>query len=621
MVIDLSDDDEPTQSQQPAKPEFEDGDEEIDPSHPYHDILRTLEIPLGAASLSLAFPNVPNSISSTSCPSLLKDHVVAAVACSDLSMRIVVIPLTPPPPEQIDASAIGVQILRVAGNGFHQDLLTAIALTFTGDLDDSREETGARKWSLLVASTSCTGRGLLLIHQIPINGNRLSADASDLLPVRREYVRASMMAARLTFNTSPFPDERHSTLLITVPEASCVKLYQVFKRQTHGRNRRGSVGTTDSVSSTRSNPNLSANSGKFLISLLPEYPLTDSFDLTHRRKSVLDAKWVLGGKAVVALLEDGEWGVWDLEAAGPAAPSNSNLIKGQSNTVGIVGGSFMRFAIKGSITTSATTSRPEKQITASKGLVTATPHTRKVQAQGLFSGSDQAAVSSQTRTGSICVSPLPESPLDESILINYGTQNLHIPSVLGYWKTSAWRKGSLSANTSSSLLPSLRLSDEPIKSISLLPTFTEREEPAFGSRQRANFMVSTSSRLVLFVGPLVDAPEERPVSRGQPITFNIGRTTTDQSLLQQGVLDVDGMDRILDTMESPAQSQVLSRSRSQNQAAFTSNRSSVNPKPNFGRSVAFDHEVDMDLTPVASPATSRQLQLSERKGTERRLFS
>jgi hypothetical protein len=620
-VIDLSDDDEPSQPQQAAKAEFEDGDEEIDPSHPYHDILRTLEVPLGAAGSLLAFPHVPDSVSSTSCPSLFKDYVVVAVACSDLSLRLVVIPLTPPPPEQIDASAIGVQIVRISGNGFHQDLLTAVALTCTGDLDDSSEESGACKWSLLVASTSCTGRGLLLIHQIPVNGNRLSTTASDLLPIRREYMRASMIAARVSFNTSPFPDERHSILLITLREASCVKLYRVFRQQTYGRNRRGSVGTTDSVSSSRSNPNLSANSGQFLISLLPEYPLTDNFDLTQRRKSVLDAKWVLGGKAVVALLEDGEWGVWDLEAAGPAAPSSSNLIKGQSNTVGIVGGSFVRFAIKSSIMSSTITSRTEKQTLASKGLVTATPHTRKIQTQRLLSGSDRTPSSSQTQTGSICVSVLPDSRADESILINYGTQNLHIPSILGYWKTSAWRKGSLSANASSTILPTLRLSDEPIKSISLLPSFTEKDKVAFGSRQQANFMVSTASRLILFVSPLVDDPEERPASRTQNVTFDIGRTTTDQSLLQQGVLDVDGMDRILEKMDSPAQPQILSRSRVPNQAAFALNDSSINPKPNFGRSVAFDREVDMDLTPVASPATSRQLQLSERKGTERRLFS
>lgn len=616
MVIDLSDDDEPSQPQSTAKAEFEEEQDEIDPSHPYHDILRTLDISFGAAALKLAFPHMPIDLSDTpTCPALLRDHLVVAVACADLTMRMVVFPLLPPAPDESDISAMAVQIMRLSGPGFHQDLLTAIALTYTGDLDDAAEEsTQSRKWSLLIASTSCTGSGLLLVHQIPVAGSRLKAAAEDLAPIRRQHLRTSLISATLAFNTSLFPNEGHSTLLITIPVASCVKVYQIFKQQTHSRSRRGSVATTDSTSTSRSGTGLDANNGKFLITLLPDFPISNSFDPAQRRKSVVDAQWVLGGRAIIALLENGEWGVWDLEAAGPAS-SNSNLIKGQSNTVGIVGGSWTRFSTRGSMPSPFVTSKPEKQSSASGGLVAATPHTRKAQAQGLFYASDQTSNLNQTQGGSIRVTSLPGSHNDESVVINYGTQNLYISSILGYWKTDSWRKGILSATTSTSLLPSLRLSGECIKSISILPDFSEQEDSLFGTRKQPNFMVSTSSRLILFVHPLVDGPEDHPTSLTQTAPLSMDKN--DQSLLQRGSLDVDGMDRILDTMNSPTQIKRFS----QNESAFASNRSAVSAKPNFGRSVAFAQDVDMDMTPVASPQTSRQLQLSSRKGTERRLFS
>ena len=619
MVIDLSDDDEPTTSQPvSSKAEFEQEEDQVDPLHPYHDILRTLDIPLGSASLRLALPQLPQDLSDTTAyPGLLHHRIIIAAACADLGIRLVVCPLLPPAPDVSDLSKAGVHITRLSPSS-HQDLITSIALTYTATTDDAIEDSeGSPRWSILVASTSCTGSGLLLVHQVPVKANRLSAESEHMVPIRRQHLRVPLISARLSFNSSMYPAERHSTLLITLPDASCVKVYQVFRQPTFNRGRRGSAGTTESASSTRSTPGLSANSGKWLITLLPEFSASAAIDPNQRRKSVLDAKWILGGRAIIALLEGGEWGVWDLEAAGPAsASSNQNLIKGQGNVSGITGGSWTKFAIKGSIPSSGNASKPAKAASvASTGLVPATPHTRKVQAQGLFEGaSEPTRQSDSARSGSISTTPSKETRNDEAVIINYGARNIYIPSLLSYWKSEASRKGSFSASSSSSLiLPSLRAIGESIKNVFLLPQFPKQQSALFGARAQPNFLASTSTRILLSVLPLVDTPEDLDASTELTRPLPLISKGTDQSLLQQGALDVDGMDRLLEGMDSPPQSRLLPAGKSIPKSAS---------KPNFGKSVGFARDVDMDDTPdLPSPKTTSKLQISKNKPMERRLFS
>ena len=622
MVIDLSDDDdEPTQSDAVTnRAAFEQEEDEVDPSHPYHDILRTIDIPLGSASLCLAEPHLPADLSDPSAsPGILRDYAVLAVGCADLSIRLVAFPLLPPAVGLSDPAKLGIQIIRLISPGSHQDLITSIALTYTAEIDDATGDTEdqSSKWSFLVASTSCTGSGLLLVHQIPVGGNRLSSEKEDMVPIRRQHLRLPLISAKVAFNTSLYPAERHSTLLIILPDASCVKVYQVFRQPPFNRSRRGSMGTTDSASSTRSTPGLGANNGRFLITLLPEFSLSTAQDPNQRRKSVLDAKWILGGRAIIVLLQGGEWGVWDLEAAGPVSSTSSqNLIKGQGNVSGIVGGSWTKFAIKGNLPSITNVSKSAKSgPTSATGLVPATPHTRKVQAQGLFQGSKEVTRSADApQSGSISTTPSNETRNDESIIINYGTQNIYILSILSYWKSEATSKSAFAASSSGSLvLPSLRTGGEVIGSISFLPQFSKQQSALFGARTSPNFLAHTPTRLILFVSPLVESSEDAEPSTEltRPLPLNL--ENTDQSLLQHGDLDVDGMDRILEGMDSPVQPSFQA-----------GNKSLPRPtsKPNFGKSVGFARDVDMDMTPdVPSPKTTSKLQIAKNKPMERRLFS
>lgn len=615
MVIDLDDDDEPPQPQPPGgKVEFEPEEDEVDPSHPYHDVLRHLDIPLGTSGLRLAVPWLHTDLSESSySPGIFKDHAVIAVAGTDLSIRLVAFPLEPPAPGFSDTPQTGVQIALLLGPGGHQDLITSIALTYTRQLDDSGDdEAQYQNFSFLVASTSCTGSGLLLVHQLPVKGTRLVPDAEHSIPIRRQHLRLPLVSAKLSFNTSTYPAERHSTLLITIPGASCVKVYQVFRQHPDGRHRRGSATTTDSASSTRSVSRFGVDNGKFLITLLPGFSTPNNLDPSQPRKSVIDAKWITGGRAVLALTQGGEWGVWDLEAAGPVSSSNQKLIKGQGNVSGISGGSWNRFAITGVLPSPASGSHAIKSPpTSSSGLIPATPHTRKAQAHGLFEGGSGASMPSNSlQWGSITTSASNDSVNEESIIINYGTQNFYIPSILSQWKSEATGKGGFTASSSNSaILPPLRLGEENIKSVSLLPHFPKQQDGPFGAKTYPNFMVTTSTRLILFVSPLTETTlEENATEMTRPM--QISRATTDRSLLQRGALDVDGMDRILEGMDSSVQSNFFPGSKSASRA-----------KPNFGKSVGFSND-DMDITPdLPSPTTTSRFNLSKNEGTERRLFS
>lgn len=98
MIIDLSDDDEQDQSTDIPTPEFEEEEEEIDPASPYRRILRQIDVPLGSPALRIAFPHIPKDIAQAtpdSWPPIYLDRIVVAVACADLSLRVITAPLLP----------------------------------------------------------------------------------------------------------------------------------------------------------------------------------------------------------------------------------------------------------------------------------------------------------------------------------------------------------------------------------------------------------------------------------------------------------------------------------------------------------------------------------------------
>jgi hypothetical protein len=285
-----------------------------------------------------------------------------------------------------------------------------------------------------------------------------------------------------------------------------------------------------------------------------------------RRKRILDGAWVLGGRAVLVLLEDGEWGVWDIEGAGPPSASNKSLFTGQNNICGIQGGALTRFSLRGFIAPPATqalkTQQAESQDMQSAKLAPMTPHTRKVRSDGLFRGS-VSRNSSMTLSGSFahgCISVTEyrqanvstAMPTNESILLSLGNTNLAIPSLLSMWRAESTSKGSLdnSGNIRPYPFTALHLGGEQQRSIAALSEPSNASASPLlgpGAAKMADVLISTDSRLIMLVSP-ISASQISSAPAHQATGTAAGRTDADQILLTQGDLDIDGMDRILDSM-------------------------------------------------------------------------
>ena len=641
MVIDLDDDNSEPAKLSPQAAEFENQDEEIDPSEPYLKILRSADIPLGSGARHLAIPHIPSHIPEASAgayPPIYSTHVVVAAACDDLSVRLVLLPLTPPPQDANESSTWGVQIVKV-GPTSHQDPLSGITITHTStqvDFDDEVDNSkprsrsrsrlgntaatvtdakGVQQWCFLIASASPTAGGLLLVYRLPSTSHAaLSALPESHVLLQRQYFRSPLISSTILFNPSPYPADRHSNILVTFPDSGCVKIFQALPdpNSVFPRGRRGSAATMDSTaSSSRSLPVSTARPGKLLLTLYTGFIESPESVASARRKRLLDAAWVLGGRSVLVLLEDGEWGVWDVEGAGPTSTSIPGLLSGQNNVSGIHGGALTRFSFKGFITPPADkvsrTKQAAAQDTKSGRLAPMTPYTRKVRSDGLFRGSASRnfSTTSSSRFTRGCISVTEDqtanssftaTPVNESILLSLGNTNLSIPYLLSLWRSESTGKGSL--NSSGMLRPypftALQLGGEQQRSIAMLPPSQNTNSstlPGPGRREMTDVLISTDSRLIMLVSPIAEPHAPASMSQGAGVAFV--RTDTDQLLLTQGNLDIDGMDRILDSMTN-------------------GNRQAV-VQP--GKSVGFDLDDDGDVVGLGTPTPKNNGRLARAGAT------
>jgi hypothetical protein len=590
MIVDSDEEEPPAVVAKPqVVAEFENEEHEIDPSEPFYDILQTLAIPLGAKVLALSVPPIapgsPRASTALSPPNLAKNITVAAV-CSDCSTKIVTLPLTPPPPqdeEHVGPTISNFQVHTINGAATHKNIASDIAITFTcqsltpgsrsasGNHDQSmdvenessvkssrsgkgtsrtrsRSRTG-EGWDLLVATYSSEATGRLLIYRIPILEEKSQSQsvfkfsAEHNFPIKKYFMHTTV--TRLAFNPSPYPSERHSHLLVSTSNGA-VKLYSCISTKTDRSSRFRRTSDADATREAE---------GKWLISLYPGFSTPPSG--IHQRKPVLDAQWVLSGKAIIALLSDGEWGIWDIEGAGPGA--TQSLVRGQSNIQGVTGGALTSFAINSWITpdsarpTSSSGREPSKPT-----LAPMTPHTRKVREQTLFKPSDPAPATLKSTlypNGSISVitsiTNARDSHADESIVFNYTTQNIIIPSLLSFWRTKVKTAGTFesSARFRPASLEGISLLKEQQIGLSQFPqapssNYTGSFPPS--SAPHPDILIIAEHRLHILAAPLIQAP--KPVETGLALAKPAQTKEKDQALLTKGELDIDGMDRILEGM-------------------------------------------------------------------------
>lgn len=539
---------------------FEEDDVEFDVSYPYEPVVQTLDLPLGIEVLHLAFPHLPADTQTSaleSLPILFSQKLVLAVACSDFSVRVILIPLLPPSPRsehRIDLrntasnlsagkSVFGEQMIVLSSGTTHRSIPKGVSVSMTStppeDLEDidmdkadainketdlkrhvsrsasrsrSRSRLRDHQWDLFIASHSADLSGLLLIHRIPILAGEAGLSPETHIPWRTQYLASPTVS--VLFNSALYPASRHSQLLIV--EA------------------KGVVRILDCM------PQSKAAECSWRLSLYTDFETLQ--DAISRRIRVLDAQWVLGGRAILALLADGKWGVWDLENAGPKPtdglnPSRSTLVE-----------SLTRFALEGWVGDSLKTrkmlksSSTKTENTRSK-LAPMTPGARKIRQQALFT--EPTPQPDGPVRGGLSVSPAQDTSNsradDDAVLIWYDNTIVSIPSLFIHWQNKARGSGNLFGSGTKGepkLISNIQLGGELCKEASLMPSH-RRAGSAKDDATCSQILVTGDHRFLIVTSPL--AEPQTNFSPPSPLLSS----TTDQQLLTRGNLDTNGMDRIL----------------------------------------------------------------------------
>lgn len=543
---------------------FEQEERELKPSQPQDSIIQSLDLPLGTAVLHLSFPHLPpesQDSSMRSLPKILSDTILIAMTCSDFTIRLLTVPLLPPSPARKMRSGSECQVLKETSapgyfgeqmvvlppeNG-HQSIPKGVSITITGSpqLDYENESIGVENtgdthapggsnstsqvhskflpertsntWHILIASHSADLSGLLLIHRIAVTAGGAKLDSNPTLhhtPWKIQYLTSP--AISISFNSSLYPAARHSQLLIAEATGS-VRVFDCFAHHNQGLE------------------------GSWLVALYSPFQTSSDSTRTLSRKLIIAAEWCLAGKAVIVLLCDGEWGLWDL---GNVGPKSKNELKAHE---GISGRLVTAFALSGwanslnaskySVIKSSTTSQK------SRGLVPMTPATRKSRQENLFSGPTNQLTG--LLPGGLSVSPICKASIDkaedDAILIWHGGSIVIIDSLVTYWQNAVRGAGNLFGNDTRRHLKHMSspaLGGELWNNLSILSMSYPSGAKSTSSNQK-EILITGERNITIVAFPVVESSAQAlSVQSAIPLS-------ADQNLLAIGELGVSGMDRIL----------------------------------------------------------------------------
>ena len=548
MIID-SDDDEPAKStsQQTAlAAEFEDEEEELDPDQPYLSLVQHLCLSLNTQVLHIAVPQIP-VISplrpADTVPPILGTKMIFTVACADSTIRIITLPLSPPPDTAKEKplsakSQFGEEIFKFHG---HQSMSRGITMTWTAkgepkpnddandemDVDDGHTTTTPDQphsqaahsdgYDLVIASHSAELGGLLKIWRFNLAETSLKV-VHPITPYKT--LNLHKPASCIAFSSAQYPKSRHLQLLIT-DSTGIARIYDPLA--TSGVKRAASGGLAP----------LGAFVGTFRSSFESLKSNAHTPAILATRKSIIDAAWVLDGHHILALLADGEWGVWDVDRSGPSPPANPSAF----SLRGFVGTSEKNGASSGA-------SSPKR---GSRGsLAPMTPNTRRKKEDNLFQGSSASSVAA-TRGGISVASSLSPNgaALENSVMIWYGSEVYRIAELAKFWARTASASRGNSLPGSGLQIYDAPLYGEAITSISQFDTTTQASHMAIPR----DTLISVQHRLIIIVSTSQSLGRDLNAMFAQERVKEEETRRTDQVLLSRGELDLGGMDRLLEDME------------------------------------------------------------------------
>ncbi|KAF2623370.1 hypothetical protein BU25DRAFT_177902 [Macroventuria anomochaeta] len=558
MIID-SDDDEPAKpapAQSMPRAEFEEEEEELDPDQPYPSIVQQVHLSFNTEVLHIAVPQVPTVSAlrpAETIPAIFSKKLVFTATCADSTIRVVTLPLSLPPHAAREkpwsaSSQYGEEVIKFHG---HQSIARGVTMTWTSrgepsakhETDDevdvdaegdvgatpgrrrrkqqsrSRSRPGtAAGFDILVATHSAELGGLFKIWRFELTETSVNG-AHPIAPYKTVTLRKP--ASSIAFNTAQYPKRRHSQLLIT-DLTGTARVYDPFapasrKRSASGQSEPGAFTTMfrSTFESVKSN------------SLTPPILAT--------RKAILDAAWTCDGRHILALLADGEWGVWDCDQSGPSPPADPAA-----------------FSLRGFVGTAEKEGSSNGPSSPKRGgrssLAPMTPNTRRRKEDNLFHGSS-SGIAVPTRGGvSVASSTSANGTVSEdSVIIWYGSEVYRIADLTKFWtRNASASRGQSLPGPGLTQIHDIPLLGESITSITQFDTTAAASRMAIGR----DILIAAEHRLIISAGT------NQPLGRDLGAVFALppaeeeDSRRADQALLTRGELDIGGMDRLLEDMES-----------------------------------------------------------------------
>lgn len=426
-------------------------------------VQQTLDLALGMAVLHVSVLPLAPSVAKDAEPSLLREQMVFAVSCATNDIYVVTLPLTPPsheskerPQLQLDLlssraghRAFGEVLIPLGGqtkraDGVALTLAKQSATTARTSNSNSGSATSATQVRIIVAAHSHEASGTLRLWDVTVDSKHtasattLSALDRPLDPFQTEYLPRPL--AGVAFNPT------HPTQLLAVSPQDAVRVYDY---------------TIPAIPSDDMSEGPFPAQGSWLLSLYP--PFSRNQTTTAVRKPIVAASWVAHGHAILTLLADGQWGIWDVYRNN----GNTATLGSRSATSRNRGASLAAFSISGQIegTTPLRNPAASTRKSAEGEFVPMTPHTRRDALASAFSAKVEGLVA--LRGGVEVVQQYSvhggSTPTESAVLWLGGTDYIVavIPDVTRFWDAQLRGGGGGGVNLFSGARPArmIRLMD------------------------------------------------------------------------------------------------------------------------------------------------------------------
>ena len=519
IVID-DEDDEPLQEDQQAqdKDVYEAEEDEQDLDCPYPSMVEDLDIELEPAVevLRMAIPSLA-SLSASNIPALAKTHIIVALAYSNARVVLMTIPLAPPKSSaKQEFYENEVKDVELEGDGsIVHDLAIKVVVKEDEQSSLGRTRSGSQ-------SADLNGKLSVAAVSASFNAWDLSMTSEKITPTRKSVLPTTH--SNTSGSSVSFHPSLKSTQLLVADRSGAVRLFDTSASKTQD----------ERPSSQQSTSSMTTNdgSGRCIMSFHAPFNTPKDSPALGRRKKILDVQWVLGGRAILTVLGDGEWGVWDLSGSHQAGKNVED---------------FALRGFLGSLSTTEVDSGKQRKI-ASK-LAPMTPNTRKTKAENLFSGTSRAPGAAATGGISIAACNSTRSgQVDESVILWYGSDVYSIPSTQSFWQRST-NSGDKSGSFGSLYAPGLtHVSDIDLlnENITSISQFASSKAAASGLGQMntlRDLLISAEHRYIILETLRPAVPSSGLFQQAAEQA-----TSRDQRMLDAGDLDLGGMDRVLNGM-------------------------------------------------------------------------